>query len=63
MKNIMKNIKNAVVKFFFHIFLIILYILEVVCYSISCFFQYSSITIPITLLIILFCVDWEPVRL
>ena len=53
MKNIMKNIKNAVVKFFFHIFLIILYILEGALYSIECFFQYSSITIPITLLIIL----------
>ena len=63
MKNIMKNIKNAIVKFFIHIFLIILYILGGVCYSISFFCQYSSITIPITLLIILFCVDWNPVRL
>ena len=63
MKNIMKNIKNAVVKFFFNIFLIILYILEGALYSIECFCQYSSITIPITLLIILFCVDWDPVRL
>lgn len=52
-KNTMKNIKNAVVKFFIYIFLIILYILEVACYSIGYFFQYSSITIPITLLIIL----------
>ena len=63
MKNIMKNIKNAIVKFFIHIFLIILYILEGVCYSIECFCKYSSITLPITLLIILFCVDWDPVRL
>lgn len=63
MKNIMKNIKNAIVKIFFHIFLIILYIIGDVCYSISIFFQYSSITFPITLLIILFCVDWNPVRL
>ena len=63
MKNIMKNIKNAIVKFFIHIFLIILYILEGATYMFTCFFQYSSITIPITLLIILFCIDWDPVRL
>ena len=63
MKNIMKNIKNAIVKFFIHIFLIILYILEIACYSISYYCEYSEITLPITLLIILFCVDWNPVRL
>ena len=63
MKKKIKNSKNAIVKFFIHIFLIILYILEVVCYSISYYCEYSYITLPITLLIILFCIDWNPVRL
>lgn len=63
MKNIMKNIKNAIVKFFIHIFLIILYILEVAVYSITYYCEYSYITFPITLLIILFNVDCDPVRL
>ena len=62
MKNIMKNIKNAIVKFFIHIFLIILYILEGACYSIEYFCKYSYFTIPITLIIILCCIDWNPVR-
>lgn len=63
MKNIMKNIKNAIVNFFIHIFLIILYILEGAVDSITYFCQYSLITIPITLIIILCCIDWNPVRL
>ena len=48
MKNTMKNIKNAVVKFFIYNFLMILYILEVVCYSIAIF---ASIRILLYLLL------------
>lgn len=62
MKNIIKNIKNAIVKLFINIILIILYILEGACYSVECFCKYSSITIPITIMIILCCIDWNPVR-
>ena len=62
MKNIMKNIKNAIVKFFFHIFLIILYILAGVCYSISYFCQYCPFFIGLSI-IIYFCCTNDPVRL
>lgn len=61
MKNIIKNIKNAIVKFFIHIFLIILYILEGACYSIECFCKYSPIILTIALIIFI-CYANDPVR-
>lgn len=62
MKNIMKNIKNAIVKFFIHIFLIILYILEGAACSVVYFFQYWPLTFSI-ILIIFVCYTNDPVRL
>lgn len=61
MKNIMKNIKNAVVKFFIHIFLIILYILEGLAYSVECFCKYGHIILYIALIIFI-CYANDPVR-
>ena len=61
MKNIMKNIKNAIVKFFIHIFLIILYILEGACYSVEYFCKYSKIILFIALIIFI-CYNNDPVR-
>ena len=62
MKNIIKNIKNAIVKFFIHIFLIILYILEGAAYSVSYFCQYWPYVIGLSI-IIYFCCTNDPVRL
>lgn len=61
MKNIMKNIKNAIVKFFIHIILIILYILEGAAYSIECFGKYGHIILTIALIIFI-CYANDPVR-
>lgn len=67
MKNIIKNIKNAVVNFFTYIFLGILKILEGILYILkganyifTCFFQYWPITLAIILIICMLC---YPVRL
>lgn len=61
MKNIIKNIKNAIVKFFIHIFLIILYILEGAAYSVSYFGKYAHIILTIALIIFI-CYANDPVR-
>lgn len=61
MKNIMKNIKNAIINLFMHIILIILYIIEGVCYSISCFCKYGHIILYIALIIFI-CYANDPVR-
>ena len=61
MKNIMKNIKNAVVNFFIHIFLIILYILEGAAYLISFISQHWLLTLLI--LTFLLCNEIPPERL
>ena len=61
MKNIMKNIKNAIVNFFIHIILIILYILEGVCYSVECFGKYWPYVIGLSI-VIYFCCTNDPVR-
>ena len=61
MKNIIKNIKNAIVKFFIHIFLIILYILEIAAYSVSYFGKYAHIILTIALIIFI-CYANDPVR-
>lgn len=53
MKNIIKNIKNAIVNFFIYIFLGILYILEGATHMFTCFFQYWPLTFSIILIYIL----------
>ena len=62
MKNIIKNIKNAIVNFFIYIFLIILYILEGATYIFTCFFQYWPLIFSILLVIFAYCAN-DPVRL
>ena len=55
MKNIIKNIKNAVVNFFISILLIILFILKGANYIFTCFFQDWTFALVIILIICVLC--------